>query len=176
MIRAVMLAGGKAIHTDPSSYPNDLPRSSSGVFPPHSLPSAVMKSEIAEFVERGASHITPSNMQKLLHQMPLLKAEFTQIDEPTLPHLVDQLEFLADAVEDAAEGSYTLLPYYALAAASFALVYAHEANDIIPDSVAGFGHLDDSAVVRYVLMRYDADFQIYAASRKLNWKKITTAA
>jgi len=135
-----------------------------------------MKSEIAEFVERGSSHITPAGMRKLLHQMPLLKAEFTQIDEPGLPHLVDQLEFLANAVEDAADGNYDLLPYYAMSAAAFALIYAHEANDIIPDSVAGFGHLDDSAVVRYVLTRYDGDFQSYATSCKVSWKKITTAA
>ena len=135
-----------------------------------------MKSEIAEFVENGSRHITPQTMKNLLQQIALLKVEFTQIDEPNLPHLVDQLEFLADAVEDAAEGSYSQLPYYAIAAAAFALTYAHQAVDIIPDSVAGFGHADDSSIVRYVLMKYDKEFQNYAESRGLTWDQITTKA
>lgn len=135
-----------------------------------------MKSEIAEFVENGSRHISPYQMQKLLHQIGILKVEFTQINEPSLPHLVDQLEFLADAVEDAAEGSYLHLPYYAIGAAAFALIYAHKAVDIIPDTVEGFGHTDDSSIVRYVLMKYDKEFQSYAESRGLSWETITTKA
>ena len=135
-----------------------------------------MKSEIAEFVENGSRHMTPHIMKSLLHQIGLLKLEFTQINEPALPHLVDQLEFLADAVEDASDNSYPHLPYYAMAAAAFALIYAHQAVDIIPDSVAGFGHVDDSVVVRYVLMKYDQAFQGYAESRGLSWNTITTKA
>ncbi|MBX7157575.1 MAG: DUF1232 domain-containing protein [Verrucomicrobiae bacterium] len=135
-----------------------------------------MKSEIAEFVENGSRHITPQRMKNLLQQIGLLKAEFTQIDEPSFPHLVDQLEFLADAVEDASDNSYPHLPYYAMAAAAFALTYAHQAVDIIPDSLEKFGHLDDSAVVRYVLTQYSPDFQHYANSRGLNWETITTQA
>ena len=134
-----------------------------------------MKSQIAEFVEHGAAHITGEGLDKLVHQLGLLKAEFTQIDEPELPHLVDQLEFLADAVEDAADGAYLHLSLHALAAATFALIYAHQTADIIPDSVAGFGHKDDSSVVRYVLIRYENCFEAYAKSREIDWATITTA-
>ncbi len=135
-----------------------------------------MQSEIAQFVERGAAQITPAAIGKLLHQLPLLKAEFTQIDAPSLPHLVDQLEFLADAVEDAADGTYRLLPYYALAAAAFAVTYAHKVQDVIPDSMALLGHSDDSSVVRYVLIKHDAAFRLYAAGRGIEWETITTRA
>jgi uncharacterized membrane protein YkvA (DUF1232 family) len=134
-----------------------------------------MPSEIAQFVEHGASRVTPHIIERLLHKLPLLKAEFTQIDEPALPHLVDQLEFLADAVEDVADASYKELSYAAFAAAAFALIYAHNAIDIIPDDLPGLGHTDDSAVVRYVLMRYGKDFEAYAALRQLDWSTITTA-
>jgi uncharacterized membrane protein YkvA (DUF1232 family) len=134
-----------------------------------------MSSEIEQFVEHGASRVTPHVVERLLHKLPLLKAEFTQIDEPALPHLVDQLEFLADAVEDVADGSYKDMSYPAFAAAAFVLIYAHNAVDIIPDGLPGLGHTDDSALVRYVLMRYRRDFGSYAASRQLNWDTITTA-
>lgn len=137
--------------------------------------TGAMSSEIAQFVEHGASRITPHVIENLLRKLPLLKAEFTQIDEPSLPHLIDQLEFLADAVEDAADGSYPHLPYHAMSAAAFALIYAHNAVDIIPDTVPGMGHADDSAVVRYTLLKYEPQFEAYAASRQLDWNTITTA-
>src|SRR2546426_6851029 len=85
--------------------------------------------EIVEFVNRGASSITPSIVDKLLRHLPQWKLEFTQIYEPQFPHLVDQLEFLADAVEDSAEGAYKELPYLALAQAVFALIYAHKRSE-----------------------------------------------
>jgi uncharacterized membrane protein YkvA (DUF1232 family) len=134
-----------------------------------------MKSQIAEFVEKGASHVTPHTLEKLLHELPMLKAEFTQIDDPKYPHLVDQLEFLSDVVEDVAEHSYDRLSYHALAAAAFALIYAHEAVDIIPDSNIEFGHADDSAVVRYVLLRYERCLSAYAAHNKVHWDGLNPA-
>jgi len=61
--------------------------------------------EIVQFRKsrRGARY--PAVAEKVLRHLPLWKVEFTQIHEPKFPHLVDQLEFLADAVEDFAEGA-----------------------------------------------------------------------
>ncbi len=134
-----------------------------------------MKSQIGEFVEQCAGYITPHTLEKLLHQLPMLKAEFTQIDAPKYPHLVDQLEFLSDVVEDVADQSYKRLSYHALSAAAFALIYAHKAVDIIPDSHIEFGHADDSSVVRYVLMRYERCLSAYATQNKVHWDGLTTA-
>ena len=61
--------------------------------------------EIVEFVDRGAASITPAVVEKLLRHLPQWKLEFTQIHEPLFPHLADQLEFLANSVEDTAEGA-----------------------------------------------------------------------
>ena len=99
--------------------------------------------EIVNFVNRGAAAITPAIMEKVLRQLPQWKLEFTQIRAPLFPHLVDQLEFLADAIEDTGEGVYKDLPYFALAEAAFALLYAHKKLGIIPDSVLNLGRADD---------------------------------
>ena len=80
--------------------------------------------EFVRFVNNGASLITPAVVEKVIRKLPVWKAEFTQIDAPKYPHLVDQLEFLADAVEDCYEGVYKELPYFAMAEAVFALTYA----------------------------------------------------
>jgi hypothetical protein len=130
--------------------------------------------EIVEFVKRGAATISPAVVEKLLRHLPQWKLEFTQIYEPLFPHLVDQLEFLANAVEDAAEGAYKELPYVALAQASFALIYSHKKVGIIPDSVLNLGRADDSSVVRAVLIQNEKEFAMYAATQNFEWSRITS--
>ena len=131
-------------------------------------------SEIVEFVNHGAAAITPAIIEKVLRVLPQWKLEFTQIHAPLFPHLVDQLEFLADAVEDSAEGVYKDLPYFAVAEAVFALIYAHKKAGIIPDSVLNLGRADDSSVVRAVLIQNERAFAMFASVQGLEWSKITS--
>jgi uncharacterized membrane protein YkvA (DUF1232 family) len=132
-------------------------------------------SEIVDFVNRGASSITPAMLDKVLRQLPQWKLEFTQIYAPLFPHLVDQLEFLVDAVEDTAEGAYKDLPYFAVAEAVFALVYARKKVGIIPDTVLNLGRADDSSIVRAVLIQNEKAFAIYAASQNVDWSRVTSS-
>src|ERR1041385_1121046 len=131
-------------------------------------------SEIARFVNNGATSITPGVAEKVLRQLPQWKLEFTQIKAPLFPHLVDQLEFLANASEDAIEGAYKDLPYAAIAQSVFALIYAHKKVGVIPDSVLSLGYADDSSVVRAVLIQNEKAFAIYAGTQGLNWQRITS--
>src|SRR5438105_11523355 len=130
--------------------------------------------EICDVFNRGVASITTGIVEKMLPHLPPWKLEFTQIYEPLFPHLVDQLEFLADAVEDTAEGAYKDLPYLAFAQAVFALIYAHKKVGIIPDSVLNLGRADDSSVVRAVLIQNEKAFAIYAAAQDREWSQITS--
>ena len=132
--------------------------------------------EIAKFVNQGATTITPAIAEKVLRHLPQWKLEFTQINAPKFPHLVDQLEFLADAVEDSVEGAYKELPYVAVAQALFALVYAHKKMGVIPDTVQDLGRADDSSVVRAVLIQNEKAFAIYAGKQGVDWRQITSQA
>src|ERR1019366_7110504 len=130
-------------------------------------------SEIAKFVNNGSSSISTAVAEKVLRHLPQWKLEFTQIRAPQFPHLVDQLEFLADAIEDSVEGAYKDLPYAAVAQAVFALLYAHKKNGIIPENILDLGRADDSSVVRAVLIQNEKAFAIYAGKQGANWRKIT---
>ena len=130
--------------------------------------------EIAKFVNNGAASITPAVAEKVMRQLPQWKLEFTQIHAPLFPHLVDQLEFLANAIEDVVEGAYKELPYCAIAQSVFALVYSHKKVGIIPDSILNLGYADDSSVVRAVLIQNEKDFAIYAEAQGIDWQRITS--
>ncbi len=129
--------------------------------------------EIALFVRHGAAQITPRILRGVHKKLPMLKVEFAQINAPRFPHLVEQLEFLANLVEDFVDGADENISYVAVAAAAFALVYAHRQMDLIPDNNPHFGRADDSAVVRAVLMEYERMFEDFARRQKVNWARIT---
>ncbi|HVU09391.1 MAG TPA: hypothetical protein VHG89_12690 [Verrucomicrobiae bacterium] len=131
-------------------------------------------SEIVKFVNNGSASITPAIAEKALRQLPQWKLEFTQINAPRFPHLVDQLEFLADAVEDAVEGAYKDLPYAAVAQAVFALLYAHKKIGIIPEGIVELSRADDSSVVRAALIQNEKAFAAYAGTQGINWNRITS--
>jgi len=132
--------------------------------------------EIANFVNNGAASISPAVAEKVLRQLPQWKLEFSQIHAPKFPHLVVQLSFLSDAVEDTMEGAYKELPYAAIAQALFALIYAHKKAGVIPVTVPELGRADDSSVVRAVLIQNEKAFAIYAGKQGLDWRKITSQA
>jgi len=130
--------------------------------------------EIVEYVNHNAALVTPAVVDNILRKLPLWKAEFSQINAANFPHLNGQLEFLANAVEDFAEGAYKDLPYVAVAAAVFALTYAKRSFDLIPDHQPGVGRADDSSVVRAVLIQHEKALARYAASQGTKWTRITT--
>ena len=130
-------------------------------------------SEIVDFVRHRSSLITPVVLKRVVRELPLLKAEFTQINAPQFPHLVDQLEFLADVVEDFSEGLLEDLPYSAAASATFALIYAHQIVDLIPDN-SKHGHDDDSSVVRGVLLLHEKAFSNAAEKLGIPWSQVTS--
>ena len=129
--------------------------------------------EIANLVQRGTAAITPNTLKGVHKKLPFLKLKFTELDDPAYPHLTDHLEFLADVVEDFAEGVEEDMPYAAVAASVFALLYAHRQLDVIPGALPENGQINDSPVVRAVLMEHEKVFAAYAERHKMKWDAIT---
>ena len=129
--------------------------------------------EIANLVQRGTAAITPNILKGVHKKLPFLKLKFTELDDPAYPHLTDQLEFLADVVEDFAEGVEEDLPFATVAASVFALLYAHRQLDVIPGALPENGQINDSPVVRAVLMEHEKVFAAYAERHKMKWDAIT---
>lgn len=130
--------------------------------------------EVANFVNHGASLITPAIVEKVLRSLPLWKVEFSQIAAPRFPHLASQLEFLADLVEDFAEGADKDLPYCGVAQAAFSLMYVHKKVGIIPGPVPEIAKTDNSSVVRATLIQNERAFSAYAKRHGVEWVSITS--
>jgi hypothetical protein len=129
--------------------------------------------ETANFVRLGTAAITPSIMKVVHGKLPFLKLKFTELDDPAYPHLTDQLEFLANVVEDFAEGVEEDLPYSAVAGAVFALLHAHRQPELIPVTLPSTGLANDSTIVRTVLIENEEAFAAYAERHKMKWAAVT---
>jgi uncharacterized membrane protein YkvA (DUF1232 family) len=130
-------------------------------------------SETAKFTHHGTAAITPNVLKGVHKKLPYLKLKFNELNDPAYPHLSEQLEFLANVLEDFAEGVEEDMPYVTAASAVFALLYADRQFDLIPDAIPHFGHADDSAVVRTVLIENEKILSAYAERHKLKWEAVT---
>ena len=114
-------------------------------------------------------------LRRVYKALPMLKIEFAQIQAPGFPHLEQQLQFLANLVEDFADGKADEIPYCTVAAACYAMIYARRKWDLIPDFVPDLGRSDDSGVVRVVLIENERILSEYAAKVKADWKLISVS-
>jgi uncharacterized membrane protein YkvA (DUF1232 family) len=122
-----------------------------------------MKQDLHEFILEGARRVTPLHLNKLVRQLPEIRLVATQVTE--FPHLADQVEFLAELIEDFHSGLNQGIPYTAIAEASFALSYFRKSVDIIPDRIQEIGYADDAAIITAVFETYKEAFLKHLVER-----------
>ena len=125
-----------------------------------------MNVDLNEFITDGARRITPIHLDKLVRWLPEIRLAVTQVTE--FPNLADQVEFLAEIIEDFQAGLNRSIPFMAIAEAAFALFYLRRGVDIIPDVIPGSGLADDAAIITAVFERYKQPFlrQVLARSAR----------
>jgi uncharacterized membrane protein YkvA (DUF1232 family) len=123
-----------------------------------------MKQDVEKFILEGARRITPVRLERMIRQLPEIRLAATQVTE--FPQLPDQVEFLAQLIEDFYSGLSPDIPYTAIAEAAFALSYLRKGIDIIPDSISGVGYADDAAIINVVFETYKQPFLEHVLARK----------
>lgn len=132
--------------------------------------------ELAEFVRSKSGKINNEILKRVYKKLPMLKLEFAQLHAPNFPHLIPQLQFLANVVEDFVDGKADEIPLVTIAGACFAIIYAQRQWDLIPDPIKDLGRTDDSGVVRVVLIENERVLSDYAQKTGVNWHTITVKA
>jgi uncharacterized membrane protein YkvA (DUF1232 family) len=122
-----------------------------------------MNEELQAIITDGARRITPAHLDKLVRLLPNIRLAVTQITE--FPDLPDQVEFLAEIIEDFQAGLNRSIPFTAIAESAFALFYLRKAADIIPDSIPRTGFVDDAAIVSAVFENYKRPFLKHILAR-----------
>jgi uncharacterized membrane protein YkvA (DUF1232 family) len=131
-----------------------------------------MNQELQNFILDGARRITPAHLDKLVRLLPNIRLAITQVTE--FPELPDQVEFLAELIEDFHAGLSRNIPLTAIAESAFALFYLRKVTDIIPDSIPRAGFVDDAAIISAVFESYKQPFAKHMLAR--NARNLDTGA
>lgn len=122
------------------------------------------------FVERGGRLIGAQNTNAVAGISPALREKIEALHD-THPRLARQLEFL----EEVAGADDAKLPEQVRREATFALAYAANETDLIPDRTPSIGYADDKAVTEAVLSRHAPTLSRYCAACGLEWLALSPA-
>ena len=113
------------------------------------------------FIKHGASRVTDDDFRKVTEQADDIKQKFAA-GGPLSRFYLDGKLLLA-MVGDYYRGTYRSVPYWAIAAVVFALLYVLNPFDIVPDVVPLLGFVDDAALMGVCLSMIEQ--QLYRVQR-----------
>ena len=117
----------------------------------------------AEFIERGAANVTEDDLERVLGRSEELKRKFQSSGR--LSRLMEDFRSLMALTGDYVRGRYREIPWYAMSAVVFALLYVLTPIDLIPDFIPGVGLVDDAFVFSACLLMVEKELDRYRAWR-----------
>ena len=111
------------------------------------------------FVEKRASKITEVEVKKAVDQSDSIRKKFEHVGP--LGRYMEDVKLLISIVKDYWSGEYRTIPWWAISAIVFTLLYVVSPVDLIPDFIPVIGYLDDAAVVSVCLMLVGQELQTY---------------
>ncbi|MHC5210137.1 MAG: YkvA family protein [Planctomycetota bacterium] len=115
--------------------------------------------QAVEQVRRGAEGITDRHLADLAEREAELRAIF---DRPgPIGHVISDAHLMMALVRDYRDDRYREVPWWAISAVSFCLIYVVSPVDALPDLVPVIGRIDDAAVLGACLLLVDQELQKY---------------
>ena len=122
------------------------------------------KSEINEdFVRNNAKEIHEEDVNKVVSNAEKIRQKMAGNNK--FDKLIDEGKVMISLVKDYWKKSYTDIPWYALTAIVFSLLYVLNPMDLAPDYIPFIGYVDDVTVFSLALTMVNKDLTAYK-----NWK------
>lgn len=113
----------------------------------------------ADFVSDGAKKITDEDVEKVINKADDIQKKFSH--KGPLGRFIDDGQLLVSIVKDYWSGNYRRIPFMAIAAIVFTLLYVLNPFDLIPDFLPVIGQIDDAAVVTICLLMVEHELHSY---------------
>lgn len=112
-----------------------------------------------EYFDKGTSKVDEDDLKNAAESAEKLKEKIKT--SKSLSGLFDDLMLLSSLVKDYWKGRYRKIPYKAIAAISFTILYVLNVIDLVPDFIPGLGLLDDATIVGLCLKMVSTDLEQY---------------
>ncbi len=112
-----------------------------------------------EFVKNGGKNVTDEDFEKVHKNSEKIKEKFAS--KKTLRRFLDDAKLLLGLVADYWKGEYRSIPFWAIGAVVFSLLYILNPLDLIPDYIPVLGQIDDVAVMSICLYLVEKELKKY---------------
>lgn len=116
-----------------------------------------------KFIEAGAAGVTPGQAAQVAQSGRAVDAKFAS---RMLVRFAVDAKLVVLLVRDYVAGRYRDVPWWAIAAMVFSLLYVLSPLDLIPDFIPVIGLMDDAAVFAICVGMVERDLQRYAEWRE----------
>jgi len=113
----------------------------------------------ADFIKKGAASIDKEDIRKVMDSAEDIKQKV--VNSAPLKRFVKDVSLLFSMIKDYWRGVYRGIPWWAIAAIVFALLYVLSPIDLIPDFIPVIGLVDDAAVLGLCIALIENDIQAY---------------
>lgn len=112
-----------------------------------------------DYIQKGAEKITDEDFERVLERKEEIERKF-ETNGPLARYIEDGKLLLA-LVRDYWEKNYREIPYWAISAIVFSLLYVFSPVDLVPDFIPFLGFVDDGLIVALCLRMIEKDLHKY---------------
>jgi len=112
-----------------------------------------------DFVKDGGKNVTDEDFEKVNQNADKIKEKFA--NKKTLRRFLDDAKLLLGLVADYWKGDYRKIPFWAVGAIVFSLLYVLNPFDLVPDYIPVMGQVDDVAVMSVCLYLVEKELKKY---------------
>ena len=119
-----------------------------------------------DWLKSKAEKINDKDFEKVTEKADDIKNKFEK--EGPLNRFIEDGKLLISIVKDYWSGKFKKIPWWAISAIVFALLYVFNPLDLVPDFIPGFGFLDDASAIAACLLLVEQQLKEYKIWKEKN--------
>lgn len=112
-----------------------------------------------DFVTENAEKISDDDVEKVVRESSKIRSKLEA--NSRFEKFIDEGKIMLSLIKDYWKKDYTKIPWYALAAIVFTLLYVLNPMDLSPDYIPFIGYVDDVSVFSFALTLVGKDLTAY---------------
>lgn len=125
--------------------------------------SNISDDEAREQLKKGSAKVTEDDVAKVVNKADDIKRKFES--NGPLGRFIKDVKVMLSLIKDYWNGSYRVIPWWAISAVVAALLYVLSPIDLIPDFIPVVGYMDDAAIVAMCLRMVEQELSKYESWR-----------
>ena len=111
------------------------------------------------FVRENAKKIKDEDVEKVIHESDTIQSKIET--NSRFDQYIDEAKTMLSLIKDFWKKDYTKIPWYAMTAIVFSLLYVLNPMDLSPDYIPIVGYIDDVTVFSFALTLVSKDLKAY---------------